>query len=68
MRLKVWFRKTGACLFAAALVGMTAFAVAYEPETVGVEYRHEVQSGETLWKVCVLPREVSRGEVRGEGR
>ena len=45
-------KETGACLFAAALVGMTAFAVAYEPETTVVEYRHEVQSGETLWKVC----------------
>ena len=52
MRVKTWVKETGACLFAAALVGMTAFAVAYEPETVVVEYRHEVQSGETLWKVC----------------
>lgn len=52
MRLKVWVKETGACFFAAALVGMTAFAVAYEPETTVVEYRHEVESGETLWKVC----------------
>lgn len=52
MRLKVWVKEAGACLFAAALVGLTAFAVAYEPETTVVEYRHEVQSGETLWKVC----------------
>lgn len=52
MRLKVWVKEAGACLFAAALVGMTAFAVAYEPETTVVEYRHEVESGETLWKVC----------------
>ena len=49
---KGWVKETGACLFAAALVGMTAFAVAYEPDTSVVEYRHEVQSGETLWKVC----------------
>ena len=52
MRLKVWVKETAACIFTAALVGMTAFAVAYEPETTVVEYRHEVQSGETLWKVC----------------
>ncbi len=52
MRVKTWVKETGACLFAAALVGMTAFAVTYEPETTVVEYRHEVQSGETLWKVC----------------
>lgn len=52
MKIKAWIKEAGACLFAAALVGMTAFAVAYEPETVVVEYRHEVQSGETLWKVC----------------
>lgn len=52
MRVKTWVKETGACLFAAALVGMTAFAVAYEPETTVVEYRHEVESGETLWKVC----------------
>ena len=52
MKIKAWVKETGACLFAAALVGMTAFAVAYEPETTVVEYRHEVQSGETLWKVC----------------
>lgn len=52
MRVKAWVKETGACLFAAALVGMTAFAVTYEPETTVVEYRHEVQSGETLWKVC----------------
>ena len=37
---------------AVTLAGMTAFAVAYKPETMVVEYRHEVQSGETLWKVC----------------
>ena len=52
MKIKAWIKEAGASLFAAALVGMTAFAVAYEPETVVVEYRHEVQSGETLWKVC----------------
>ena len=52
MKIKAWVKQTSACLFAAALVGMTAFAVAYEPETSVVEYRHEVQSGETLWKVC----------------
>lgn len=52
MRVKTLIKEAGACLFAAALVGMTAFAVAYEPETTVVEYRHEVQSGETLWKVC----------------
>lgn len=52
MRVKAWVKETSACLFAAALVGMTAFAVSYEPETMVVEYRHEVQSGETLWKVC----------------
>lgn len=52
MRLKVWVKETSACIFTAALVGMTAFAVAYEPETTVVEYRHEVQRGETLWKVC----------------
>lgn len=52
MSLKTQVKETGACLFAAALVGMTAFAVTYEPETTVVEYRHEVQSGETLWKVC----------------
>lgn len=52
MRLKVWVKETGACIFSAALVGMTAFAVAYEPDFMVVEYRHEVQSGETLWKVC----------------
>lgn len=44
MRLKVLFKEAGACLFAAALVGMTAFAVAYEPETTVVEYRHEVDT------------------------
>lgn len=52
MRLKVWVKETGACIFSVALVGMTAFAVAYEPDFMVVEYRHEVQSGETLWKVC----------------
>lgn len=52
MKLKTWVKETGTCLFAAALFGMTAFAVTYEPETMVVEYRHEVQSGETLWKVC----------------
>lgn len=52
MRVKTWVKETGACVFAAALVGITAFAVTYEPETTVVEYRHEVQSGETLWKVC----------------
>ena len=52
MRVKTWVKETGACIFSVALVGMTAFAVAYEPETSVVEYRHEVQSGETLWKVC----------------
>lgn len=52
MKIKAWVKETSACLFAAALVGMTAFAVSYEPETMVVEYRHEVQSGETLWKVC----------------
>lgn len=52
MRLKVWVKETGACIFSSALVGMTAFAVAYEPDFMVVEYRHEVQSGETLWKVC----------------
>lgn len=52
MRVKTWVKETGTCLFAVALVGMTAFAVTYEPETTAVEYRHEVESGETLWKVC----------------
>lgn len=52
MRVKTWVKETGACIFAAALVGMTAFAVAYEPDTSVVEYRHEVERGETLWKVC----------------
>ena len=52
MRVKTWVKETGACVFAAALVGMTAFAVTYEPEMTVLEYRHEVHSGETLWKVC----------------
>lgn len=52
MKLKTWVKETGTCLFAAALFGMTAFAVTYEPETTVLEYRHEVQSGETRWKVC----------------
>lgn len=52
MRVKTWVKEAGACLFAAALVGLTVVAVAYEPETTVVEYRHEVQRGETLWKVC----------------
>ena len=38
MRVKAWVKETSACLFAAALVGMTAFAVSYEPETMVVEY------------------------------
>lgn len=52
MRLKMWVKETGAAVMAATLVGMTAFAVTYEHETTVLEYRHEVQSGETLWKVC----------------
>lgn len=52
MKLRTWVKETGTCLFAAALFGMTAFAVTYEPETTVLEYRHEVHSGETLWKVC----------------
>lgn len=52
MMLKTWVKETGAAIMAATLVGMTAFAVTYEPETTVLEYRHEVQSGETLWKVC----------------
>lgn len=52
MKLKMWVKETGATVMAATLVCMTAFAVTYEPETTVVEYRHEVQNGETLWKVC----------------
>lgn len=52
MRLKMWVKETGAAIMAATLVGMTAFAVTYEPEMAVLEYRHEVHSGETLWKVC----------------
>lgn len=52
MKLKAWVKEAGAICMAATLAGMTAFAVTYEPETTVLEYRHEVQSGETLWKVC----------------
>lgn len=52
MRLKTWVKETGAAVIAATLVMMTAFAVTHEPEMTVLEYRHEVQSGETLWKVC----------------